>query len=126
MAAVNSTPVITWVAALLTGGAVAQSSSLTITVNLTSGWEIQVPVKCQFTTVSADPVISVYASSDGGATFDTVAFSAFSIARVTSAASQASVRLPVGQYCLQLLNSGPNTATFFVQTQQVLTAIQNL
>lgn len=130
MAAVVSTPVYAWVAALLTGGGVAQSSSLTVTVNLTSGWEIQVPVGFLPTTISADPTVNVYASSapgsGGGANFDTVAFASFSITRVANTQTQASIRLPAGVYVLQLLNSGPNTATFYVQTQQILTAINNL
>ena len=126
MATIVSTPVLVWVAALNTGTGVAQSSSITATVHLTQGWETQIPVRALFTTVSADPVVNVYASSDGGATYDTVAFAAFSVSRVTNASSKASIRLPVGQYVIQILNSGPNTASFFIDTQQVLTAIVNV
>jgi hypothetical protein len=120
-----STPVLAYVSALLAGAGVAQSSSLTVTVHLTSGWEIQIPVQFQCTTVSADPSVIIYSSSDGGVSYDTTSFSSFSIARVANSTTQASIRLPVGQYVLQLLNSGPNTATFYVQTAQVLTAILN-
>lgn len=125
MAAVVSTPILAYISALLSGAGVAQSSSLTVTFSC-GGWEIQVPVRVAFTTVSADPVVSIYASSDATGTYDTVAFAGFSITRVTSGQARASIRLPIGYYVMQLLNSGPNTATFFVDTCQVLTAIQNL
>lgn len=125
MAAVVSTPILTWVAAILPGG-VGQSSSLTTTINLTNAWEIQAPVQVQWITsaISADPIINFYAISGAGGTPDTVPFASFSIARATVA--QSSIRLPVGQYLVQLQNSGPYTATFIIQTQQVLTAINNV
>ena len=126
MATVVSTPVAAWVASILAGGAVNQSSSLTITVNITAGWEVQLPIACRFSNVSADPIINVYPSMDGGTTYDSTAFASFAIARVSTGTGQASIRLSQGQYVLQLLNSGPNTATFFAYTQLVVTAIQNV
>lgn len=126
MATVVSTPVANWVASLMAGTAVNQSSSLTATVSLTGGWEIQIPVAVQFSNVSADPIINIYPSMDGGATYDTTAMASFSIARVATGKGQASIRLSTGQYALQLLNSGPNTATFMVLTQLLITAIANV
>ena len=126
MATVVSTPVLNWVASIMAGTAVNQSSSLTATVSLTGGWEIQIPVAVQFSNVSADPVISIYPSMDGGATYDTTAMTAFAVGRISTGKGQASIRLSSGQYAIQLLNSGPNTATFMVLTQVVITAINNV
>lgn len=125
MATTVSTPVLAWVASLLATTGVTQSSSLTTTVNITQGWEVQIPVKVAFSNVSADAVINAYPSNDGGATFDSNPAFSISVARA-SGLKQTSVRLPVGQYALQLLNSGPNSATFQVLTQMVVTAIQNV
>lgn len=119
-----STPVAAWVASIMTGTGVNQSSSITATINITAGWEAVVQVQCQFSNVSADPVINVFPSLDGGAAYDTTAMTSFSIARIASGTGRASIRLPTGQYALQLLNSGPNSATFAILTQMVITAIQ--
>lgn len=122
-----STPQLGWQASLLAAATgVNQSSSLTTTVNITGGWEVQVPVKIQFSNVSADAVINAYPSNDGGATYDSNPAFSISIARAAGATRQTSIRLPVGQYALQLLNSGPNSATFQVLTAMVVTAINNI
>lgn len=122
-----STPVIAWTAALLTsGGGVNQSASLTVTVNITGAWEVQVPVSIQYSNVSADAVINAYPSNDGGATYDSNPAFSISIARAASSVRRTSIRLPVGQWALQLLNSGPNSATFSVLTAMVVTAINNV
>ena len=127
MATVVSTPVVAWVASILTSTGVNQSSSLTVTVNITSAWEVLLPVRVQFSNVSADPIISVYPSNDGGTTYDTTAFTTFSVSRISGGgAGQASLRLPTGQYVIQLLNSGPNSASFIVGTQMVMTAVNNV
>lgn len=122
-----STPVLAWTASLIGGATgVNQSSSLTTTVNITGNWEVQVPVKIQFSNVSADAVINAYPSNDGGATYDSNPAFSISIARAAGATRQTSIRLPVGQWALQLLNSGPNSATFQVLTAMVVTSIQNI
>lgn len=121
-----STPQLAWVASIMTGTGVAQSSSITATVSITAGWEIQIPVQCQFSNVSADPVILIYPTMDGGATYDTTAMTSFSIGRIASATGQASIRLSTGQYAIQLLNSGPNSATFRILTYAAITAINNV
>lgn len=122
-----STPVIAWNAALLAAATgVNQSSSLTVTVNITGNWEIQIPIKIQFSNVSADAVINAYPSSDGGANYDSNPAFSISIARASGGGlKQTSIKLPVGQYALQLLNSGPNSATFQALTAMLVTAIQN-
>lgn len=121
-----SRPIMAWVAALLSNAGVAQSSSLTVTVHITAGWEVQLPVQCRFSNVSSDPVIEVYPSMDGGATYDTTPMTAFSIARIASGTAQASIVLPTGQYALRILNSGPNSASFWVNTARFITAIENV
>lgn len=121
-----STPVIAWTASIMVGTAVNQSSSLTATVAITAGFELQLPVAVQFSNVSADPVISVYPSMDGGASYDTTPMTSFSVGRIATAKGQASIRLSTGQYAIQLLNSGPNTATMMVLTAAVVTAINNV
>ena len=128
MASVLSTPVSTWTAGLmntLTG--VNQSSSLTATVHLTAGWEIQVPIIFSGVgSISANPVVNIFASMDGGTTFDSAPFLSFSITPVTNGGGvQSSIRLTTGQYCVQLLNSGPNSAVFAIKTQMVVTAVVN-
>ena len=80
----------------------------------------------QFSNVSADPVISIYPSMDGGANYDTTAMTSYSVGRIATGKGQASIRLSTGQYAIQLLNPGPNTATFMVLTQLVISAIQNV
>lgn len=122
-----SNPVLAWTASLIgTATGANQSTSLTTTVNITQGWEIQIPVKVQFSNVSADAVINAYPTNDGGATFDSNPAFSISVARASGGgARQTSIRLPVGQYALQLLNSGPSSSTFQVLTQMIVTAILN-
>ena len=120
-----STPVSAWTASVMAGTATAQSTSLTATLQITSGWEIQIPVAVQFSNVSADPVVNIYPSMDGGANYDTTPLLSFNISRISTGKGQASIRLSTGQYVLQLVNSGPNTATFMVLTQVVITAVNN-
>lgn len=126
MATVSS-PQLAWTASLIGAATGAnQSSSLTTTVSITNNWEIQIPVKVQFSNVSADAVINAYPSNDGGAAYDSNPAFSISVARVSGGGTkQTSIRLPVGQYALQLLNSGPSSATFQVLTQMVVTAILN-
>lgn len=121
-----STPVLAWQASLLGSTGVGISSSLTVTVNITGNWEIQVPVQIQFSNVSADAVINAYPSNDGGATYDSNPAFSISIARAAGASRRTSIRLPVGQYALQLLNSGPSSASFQVLTAMIVTAISNV
>lgn len=122
-----STPVLAWIASLLgSATGVNQSSSLTATVNITGAWEIQVPIKIQYSAVSADATVSAYPSNDGGANYDSNPAYSISLVRATGATKQASIRLPAGQWALQLLNSGPNSATFQVLTAQVVTAVNNV
>lgn len=118
-------PIRTWVAAIMAGTAVNQSSSLTATIALTLAHEFRMPAAVVFSNVSNDPVISVYPSSDGGAGFDSDAMFSFPIGRISAGIGQRSVVLDGGIYAIQLLNSGPNTATMQILTQEVLTAYES-
>lgn len=122
-----STPVLAWTASLISASTgVNQSSSLTTTVNITNNWEVQVPIKVQYSSVSADAVINAYPSNDGGVTYDGNPSFSISVARVSGGGlTQTSIRLPIGQYALQLLNSGPSSASFQVLTAMIVTAIAN-
>lgn len=121
-----ATPVLAWLASLLATTATSQSGSLTVTVNITQGWEIQIPIAVSWkSAVSADAIVNAYPSSDGGATYDNNP--AFSIAIPRQAGgvrSMASIKLPTGQYALQILNSGPSTGSAQIVTAQIITALQ--
>lgn len=120
----NLTPRITWVATIMAGTPVGQSASLTATLNLTQGWEMQVPFRVRFSYVSSDPNVYFYPSMDGGASYDTDPLTSISIGRIAAGTAQKSISLATGQYAVQLLNSGPNTATFMILTQIIHTAVQ--
>ena len=128
MATVVSTPVLAWVASILGASTgVNQSSSLTVTAANTQGWEIMVQVKVQVSAVSNDPVINIYPSNDGGTSYDTSAMTSFALPRVSGGGiTSGSIRLPTGQYAIQLLASGPHSQSFQVLTQQVITAVNNV
>ncbi len=120
-----STPVKTWVATLNAGGFISQGQSKTVTVNLTQGWEIQVPLGVRYgSNVSLATLIQIYPTNDGGATFDNVPLVAFTIPTSASANQVASVRLTTGMYAVQMVSSSPST-TFFTLTQEILTSYLN-
>jgi len=121
-----ATPVSAWVASIMAATGVAQSSSLTVTVNITAGWEVQVPIWVQVSAVSADPVVEIYPTMDGGAAYDTVPLTSFTLPRVSGGGvTQSSIRLSTGQYAIRLLASGSGSQSFAVLTQMVITAINN-
>jgi hypothetical protein len=125
---VSSRPVSTWVAQLLALSGIAQSASLTVTVNITGAWEAQIPIIFSHAaSQSADPTVNVYASMDGGATYDSNPFTQFSLARTPTGAGsrQQSLRLSTGQYAIQLVNAGPSSAFFGVGTQLQITGVVN-
>ena len=119
-------PKLAWIATIMAGSAVAQSVSLTATINITQEYQVRFPVAVHFLSVSADPVIKIYPSSDGGNTFDTDAMTAFSVTRVVGGKGQKSITLSTGQYAIQLQASGPNTQTIQLLTQQILTAYESV
>lgn len=123
-----STPVIAWIASLMTGvTATSVSGSITATANITQGWEIQIPVKVGWISgISADAVINAYPTNDGGTSYDSNPAFSISIARPGSGGTrQTSIRLPVGQYALQFINSGPSSGSMQFLTAMVVTAINN-
>lgn len=118
-----------WVSTLNAGAFVSHGigagRGLTVTINLTQGWEIQVPVGVRYgSNVSLATPVYVYSTSDGGATFETEPLVAFSIPTTASVNKTASIRLTTGMYALVMIASSPST-TFFVLSQEVITAIVN-
>jgi hypothetical protein len=123
-----ATPQMAWIASLLATTATTVSGSLTVTVNITNNWEINVPVQISWKSgISADAVINAFPSSDGGTTYDVNPAFSITIARGTtsSVTRQTSIRLPIGQWAVQILNSGPSTGSAAVITAAVITAILN-
>src|SRR3989441_8028391 len=121
-----SNPVIAWVASLQALTGIQYSASLYFSVNLTQGWEIEIPIQVRFSLVSADPIVNVYPTHDGGANYDTTPMTSFSITRLASATRMASVRLPTGQYLLQVQASGSNSQSVALLTALVVSAINNV
>jgi len=121
-----SIPVVAYIASIMPGTAVAQSSSLTATIDLCTAYEALVPFGCVFSNVSADPIISFYRSSDQGGTFETQPMFSVSIARIPTGRGQVNVGLGRGLYAVQLMNSGPNTATFQIGMQEIVTAFASV
>lgn len=123
-----STPVSAWVATILTGAGANVSTHIYVTVNITAGWEAQVPIRVQMSNVSADPVVNVFSLTDGTAAgnYDTTPFSSFSIARISGGGvRQATIRLSTGQYLIDMLASGSSSQYFWVLTQMHITSILN-
>jgi hypothetical protein len=112
-----------WRATLHSGTYLSHGQSITVTVNITQEWEIQVQVGVVFgSNVSLGPGIFVYPSSSGANNFDTEALVGFSIATTASANRRASIRLTTGQYAIQVVASSPSV-TVYIHTQEVITAI---
>ena len=113
-----------FVASVMPGTGVASAGSLTATINNNSNYEMQLPIKVTFgATVSTDPTVTVYRSTDNGATFDTQGITSFSLARIASGATRASLVMLTGIYCLQLTNGTSSTSTFQILTAEVITSI---
>lgn len=126
MPTVVSTPFVTWTASLQALTGIQYSASLYFSVNITAGWEVQIPVQVRFSLVSADPVVNVYPSSDGGANYDSVPAASYNIARLASTTRQASIRIPTGQYLIQVQHSGSNSASVGLLTGMIITAVNNV
>jgi hypothetical protein len=122
-----SIPQMAWIASLLATTATTQSGSLTVTVNITQGWQITLPIQMTWKSgVSADGVINAYPSSDGGVTYDSNPAFSVSVARAGgSVTKQTSIILPTGQWAIQILNSGPSTGSAAIPTASLITAILN-
>ena len=129
MATVVSNPVMVWQATLRAALGMAQSiNSNTVALNNTGGWESIVQGQIQYSNVSNDAVIHVYQSLDGGANYDLQPMMSIAIPMQTVAPriGRVSARIPQGQYILQIVNSGPNSATITIPTYVLITAVQNV
>jgi hypothetical protein len=123
-----ATPGLTFAATLSAGIGLNQSQNFTFTVHITQAWQTVVPVIVRFpTNVSAGPQISVYRSTDGGTTFDSIPLQPLGYARQSGGSAQGSIKLETGQYAIQVLTGGGSSATWTIQvlTQQVMTGILN-
>lgn len=120
-----ATPIWAHVAQLLASTGLSSGNNITATVNLTGGFEIQVPIRIQFSNASGDPVVTVYRTTDGGTNFDTTGVTSFSVARVITGnrIGQASVTLTTGMYAIQVQNSAGNSCSVAILTQAVVTAL---
>ena len=121
-------PIGSWQSTIMSSTGQNQSSSMTVTVNITQGWEIQIPFVVQYSNVSADAYINVFPSMDGGATYDNTPLLSFSLPSVSLPSNrkvQSSIRLTTGQYAIQIVSSGPNSQSFQVNTQFVINTVFN-
>lgn len=126
MPTVVSTPVKAWLATLNAGGFISHGQALTVTVNITGAWEIQIPIGVRYgANVSLAALIGIYPSSDGGANFDSVALQSFAIPTLASGRQVLSVRLTTGQYVVTVTMSSPS-GTVFVLTQEAITGVINV
>lgn len=113
-----------FVATVLAETGLAGSSSLTATVNITAEWERYVPFRAvQAANVSAGPEIRVYRSTDGGNNFDSEPAPQFVLTRGGNSDNRLAVRLDTGQYAIELVSGGPNTATLALLTQYSVTSV---
>ena len=129
MPTVVSTPVMVSQAALFAATGMAQSiNSNTVAIDARGAWEVIVQGQIQYSDVSNDAVIHVYQSLDGGANYDLQSMMSIAIPMQTVAPriGRVSARIPQGQYILQIVNSGPNSATITLPTYVVISAVQNV
>ena len=119
---------MTWQAALFAATGMAQSiNSNTVALNNTGGWEARIQAQIQYSNVSNDAVINVYQSLDGGASYDLQPLFSIAIPMQTVAPriGRVSFAIPQGQYILQIVNSGPNSATITIPTYTLIANVNN-
>lgn len=118
------TQVMTWVQTLNAGTAVQGGNSLTVTVNVTAGWEVQIPMQSTYGTASLGTGVYVYPTMDGGANYDTDPIYAFAMEKTHETTHRQSIRLTTGQYAIEMRASSP-TVTCAVVTFVVITAVDS-
>ena len=124
-----SNPIMVWQATLRAATGMAQSiNSVTVALNNTGGWEVIIQGQIQYSNVSNDAVINVYQSLDGGANYDLQPMMSIAIPMQTAGTriGRVSARIPQGQYILQIVNSGPNSATITIPTYVIITSVINV
>lgn len=117
---------LAYVATILAGTGANQSTDLTATINVTAEFKARVPFQVEFANVSADPIVKVFRSTDGGNNFDTDALTSFAIGRVAGGTGRRSFTFNQGMYAVQMTTSGPQTQTFQILTQEILTAYHSV
>lgn len=129
MPTVVSTPVMVWQSSLFTATGMNQSiNSNTVALNLTGAWEATIQVQAQMSNVSNDPVVHVYATQDGGATYDLQPMMSIAIPMQTAGSrlGRVSAKVPQGQYILQIVSSGPQSQTITIPTYTLITSVINV
>jgi len=116
-------PVLAYVATILAGSSVAQSSFATVTLNFPNAWEIRVPFRVQQSQVSNDPMVFFYRSYDGGSNFESQPTITMAIPNTASGFTVKGISVPGGIYAVKIGTSGPSTQTYAVQTIEVVTAV---
>lgn len=130
MATVVTTPQHAFGASLISGTAVAASSNTSVSFYV-GGFEAQVPILVQqpnTANISAGWEVYAYRSTDGGATYETVASVSFSVARNPNIKESKILRLESGQWALRVVTGGNVAATWsiMVGTQDIITSLINV
>ena len=121
-------PIIAWVASILPTTSAGQSGSVTFTFQMTAGFEAYFNINAGLpgtTSVSAGPEVDVYRSTDGGATYETIATVAAVFPTLPIATVQTrQVLLTTGYWAIRLQTGGgvATTVSFQVNTAMVITA----
>ncbi len=116
-------PIQAFVAQLQNGTAVAGSGSLTVSFQITAGFQAFIPIKVVTpANISAGPEVHVYRSVDGGANWETESTVVDVFRRASNSTMMHVSIIETGQYLIRVLAGGPNTATVYVDTAMVITA----
>lgn len=114
---------LAYVESPLTPAAVEGSAWETATLDLRTAERFWLPFRgVQEESADAGPEIYVYRSTDGGASFESVAASSYTFAAAPSSDGRKIIELEGGLYVLAMQAGGPNTATLGLETVEVLTA----
>lgn len=132
MATVVSTPVLAYVVAPIGGSAMGQSVNATIPITV-PGWEARVPFRADqgnTANISAGPEFYAYRSTDGGATYETIASVGISITRNPNGTDRKALTLSTGYWLLRVITGGNGgsfgTTSFQIGTIENITAVQNV
>ncbi len=113
---------IAYVAAPHVAAAATGSNFITATIDFRTAEKFWIDFRgAQAGDVTSPPELDIYRSSDGGVSFESVAMSSTTFARVASADDRKVIELDGGFYALAMQAGGPNTATLGIETCEVLT-----
>ena len=120
-------PQLVYISTLVPATALPQSATLTVGFSH-AGFEAVVEFQGgqpNTTNISAGWEAYAYASTDGGATYETVATTSFAIVRSPNTVDRKTMRLPPGQWLLRIISGGnvAMTYSFIIGTQLIVTAV---